>query len=76
MIRSHSMVEDGLHSVLDMIFRDDDCRVRTRRRSLQSRHRQAHRPQRAQNRKSKDSLRVRRKVAAWDENALAAYIAA
>ncbi len=27
-------------------------------------------------RKSKDSLRMRRKVAAWDENALAAYVAA
>ena len=26
--------------------------------------------------KSKDSLRMRRKVAAWDDNALAAYIAA
>jgi hypothetical protein len=26
--------------------------------------------------KSKNSLRVRRKVAAWEENALAAYIAA
>jgi len=26
--------------------------------------------------KNKDSLRMRRKVAAWDENALATYIAA
>ena len=26
--------------------------------------------------KSKDSLRMRRKVAAWDENAFAAYVAA
>src|SRR5579871_2562964 len=29
MIRSHGMVENGLHWVLDMIFRDDECRVRT-----------------------------------------------
>ena len=29
MIRSHWMIENGLHWVLDMIFRDDDCRVRT-----------------------------------------------
>ena len=29
MIRSHWMVENGLHWVLDMIFRDDECRVRT-----------------------------------------------
>ena len=27
MIRSHWMVENGLHWVLDMIFRDDECRV-------------------------------------------------
>lgn len=76
MIRSHWMVENGLHWVLDMVFRDDECRVRT-----------DHAPfilhivkQLALNvlrtRKSKDSLRMRRKVAAWDENALAAYLAA
>ena len=29
MIRSHWMVENGLHWVLDMIFRDHECRVRT-----------------------------------------------
>ena len=29
MIRSHWMVENGLHWVLDMVFRDDECRVRT-----------------------------------------------
>ena len=52
MIRSHWMVENGLHWVLDMIFRDDECRVRTDNAALQPRHRQAHRPQRAQNRQS------------------------
>ena len=29
MIRGHWMIENGLHWVLDMIFRDDECRVRT-----------------------------------------------
>jgi hypothetical protein len=28
MIRSHWMVENGLHWVLDVVFRDDECRVR------------------------------------------------
>jgi predicted transposase YbfD/YdcC len=28
-IRSHWAVENGLHWVMDMIFRDDECRVRT-----------------------------------------------
>ena len=71
------MVENGLHWVLDMIFRDDECRVRTDNApfNLAIVKHIAH--QRAQNRQSrKNSLRMRRKVAAWDENALAAYIAA
>jgi predicted transposase YbfD/YdcC len=29
MVRGHWMIENGLHWVLDMIFRDDECRVRT-----------------------------------------------
>src|ERR1700734_3165270 len=29
MVRAHWMIENGLHWVLDMIFRDDECRVRT-----------------------------------------------
>ena len=29
MIRSHWMIENGLHWIMDMIFRDDECRVRT-----------------------------------------------
>ena len=49
MIRSHWMVENGLHWVLDMIFRDDECRVRTDNAPFKPRHRQAQRPQRAEN---------------------------
>ena len=52
MIRSHWMVENGLHWVLDMIFRDRRMPRADRQRALQPRHRQAHRPQRAQNRQS------------------------
>ena len=29
MVRGHWMIENGLHWVLDMIFRDDECRVQT-----------------------------------------------
>jgi predicted transposase YbfD/YdcC len=28
-VRSHWMVEKGLHWVLDTVFRDDECRLRT-----------------------------------------------
>ncbi len=75
-IRSHWMIENGLHWMLDIIFRDDECRVRTDN----ARFNLAIIKHIALNLlrigKSKDSLRMRQKVAAWDENALAAYIAA
>ena len=31
-IRSHWAIENSLHWVMDMVFRDDECRVRTDRR--------------------------------------------
>ena len=75
-VRSHWAIENSLHWVMDMIFRDDECRIRT-----------DHAPANfttvkhmAQNliRKApgKDSLRLRRKVAAWDDDFLASLIAA
>ena len=29
LVRAHWAVENSLHWVMDMVFRDDDCRVRT-----------------------------------------------
>ena len=43
-IRSHWAIENSLHWVMDMIFRDDECRS-NRPRSGQLRHHQAHGPQ-------------------------------
>lgn len=74
-VRSHWAIENSLHWVMDMVFRDDECRVRT-----------AHAPANfatikhmAQNllrlAPGKDSLRLRRKVAAWDDEFLATVIA-
>ena len=71
MIRSHWMVENGLHWVLDMIFRDDECRVRTDNAPFNLAIVKHSALNVLRTRKSKDSLRMRRKVAAWDENALA-----
>ncbi len=76
MIRSHWMVENGLHWVLDMVFRDDECRVRTDNAPFNLAIIKHIALNLLRTRKSKDSLRMRRKVAAWDENALAAYLAA
>jgi predicted transposase YbfD/YdcC len=76
MIRSHWMVENGLHWVLDMIFRDGECRVRTDNSPFNLAIVKHIALNVLRTGRGKDSLRMRRKVAAWDENALAAYIAA
>ena len=75
-IRSHWAVENSLHWVLDMIFRDDECRVRTDHApaNFTTIKHIAHNLLRTAS--SKDSLRLRRKVAAWDDNFLASLIAA
>lgn len=75
-IRSHWAVENSLHWVLDMIFRDDECRVRTDNAPFNLAIVKHIALNVLRTGKSKDSLRMRRKVAAWDDNALAAYIAA
>ena len=77
MIRSHSVtIENGLHLGLDMVFRDDDCRVRTDNAPFNLAIVKHIALNVLRTGKTKNSLRMRRKVAAWDENALAAYIAA
>jgi predicted transposase YbfD/YdcC len=76
MIRGHWMIENGLHWVLDMIFRDDECRVRTDTAPANLatiKHRAYNVMRRAA---TKDSMRLRRKVAAWDDDFLASLIAA
>lgn len=75
-VRSHWAVENSLHWVMDMIFRDDECRVRTEHAPANFttlKHMAHNLIRRAP---GKDSLRVRRKVAAWDDNFLASLIAA
>ena len=75
-IRSHWAIENSLHWVMDMVFRDDECRLRT-----------AHAPANFATIKhishnlirkapGKDSFRLRRKVAAWDDDFLASLITA
>ncbi len=75
-IRAHWMIENGLHWVLDMNFRDDECRVRTDHAPANFttiKHMALNLIRRAP---SKDSIRLRRKVAAWDDDFLASLIAA
>jgi predicted transposase YbfD/YdcC len=75
-IRAHWMIENGLHWVLDMIFRDDECRVRTDHAPANFttiKHTALNLIRRAP---GKHSIRLRRKAAAWDDDYLASIIAA
>ena len=66
----------SLHWVMDMVFRDDECRVRTHNAPANFttlKHMSHNLIRRAP---GQDSLRVRRKLAAWDDNFLASLIAA
>jgi predicted transposase YbfD/YdcC len=75
-IRSHWAVENSLHWVMDMVFRDDECRVRTDHAPANfttSKHIALNLIRKAP---GKDSFRRKRKVAAWDDEFLASFIAA
>jgi len=75
-VRAHWAVENSLHWVMDMIFRDDECRVRTDHAPANFttiKHMALNLIRRAP---GKDSIRLRRKVAAWDDDFLASLIAA
>jgi predicted transposase YbfD/YdcC len=72
-IRSHCTVE-SMHWVMDMVFRDDECRVRTEHAPANFttiKHMAYNLIRKAP---GKDSLRVRRKVAAWDDDFLASLL--
>jgi DDE family transposase len=76
MIRNHWAIENSLHWIMDMMFRDDECRIRTEnapanfttlRHMAQNLYRKS---------PAKDSMRLKRKTAAWDDDYLASLIAA
>ncbi len=76
MVRDHWTIENSLHWVLDMTFRDDECRIRTNaapENFATLRHMAVNL---ARKNKGKDSVRLRLKTAAWDDDFLASLIAA
>jgi predicted transposase YbfD/YdcC len=76
LVRSHWAIENSLHWVMDMIFRDDECRVRTDHApaNFTTIKHMAHNLMRKAG--GKHSLRAKRKIAAWDDDFLASLIAA
>ena len=73
-IRSHWAIENSLHWVMDMIFRDDECRIRTDHApaNFATIKHMAHNLIRRV--PGKASLRLKRKTAGWDHHFLAELI--
>ena len=74
-VRSHWAIENSLHWVMDMMFRDDECRVRTNHAPANFTTIKHMALNLLRTAASKDSMRMRRKVAAWDDDFLADIIA-
>jgi predicted transposase YbfD/YdcC len=75
-IRAHWAIENSLHWIMDMTFRDDECRLRTDHAPANFttiRHMAHNLIRKAP---GKDSFRLRRKVAAWDDDFLASLLTA
>ncbi|WP_209428351.1 ISAs1 family transposase [Pararhodobacter sp. SW119] len=75
MVRDHWAVENSLHWVMDMVFRDDECRLRTDNAPANFttiKHIALNVMRRGN---GQDSLHLKRKVAAWDDEYLASLIA-
>jgi predicted transposase YbfD/YdcC len=76
MIRDHWAIENSLHWIMDMVFRDDECRVRTENAPenfVTLKHMANNLIRRAP---GKDSQRLKRMTAAWDDDFLASLVAA
>jgi predicted transposase YbfD/YdcC len=73
-VRSHWSIENSLHWVMDMMFRDDKCRVRTDHAAANYTTIKHMAHNRLRTATSNDSMRLRRKVAAWDDDFLAGII--
>lgn len=74
MVRDHWAIENGLHWVLDMAFRDDECRIRTEAAPENFTTLKHMALNLARKNKGKDSVRLRLKTAAWDNDFLASLI--
>ena len=75
-VRAHWAIENSLHWVMDMTFRDDECRVRQGNAAANFttvKHMAHNLTRRAP---GKASIRARRKAAAWDDRYLVSLLAA
>lgn len=73
-VRSHWAIENSLHWVMDMVFRDDECRVRTDHAPANFAAIKHMAPNLLRNAPAKSSLRSKRKAAGWDDDFLASLV--
>jgi predicted transposase YbfD/YdcC len=73
-VRSHWSVENSLHWIMDMIFRDDECRVRTEHAPANFAAIKHMAQNLLRNAPGKTSRRSRRKAAGWDDDFLASLV--
>jgi predicted transposase YbfD/YdcC len=73
-VRGHWAIENSLHWVLDMIFRDDECRVRTEHAPANFTTIKDMALNLLRRAPGNNSLRGRRKAAGWDDEFLASLI--
>jgi predicted transposase YbfD/YdcC len=73
-IRSHWGVENSHHWVMDMLFRDDECRIRTANAPANFATIKHMAGNLLRHGAGKQSLRVKRRLAAWDDDYLASLI--
>jgi len=76
MIRDHWAIENSLHWVMDMVFRDDECRVRTENAPANFTTLKHMANNLIRKAPGKDSQRLKRMTAAWDDDFLASFVAA
>jgi predicted transposase YbfD/YdcC len=73
-VRSHWAIENSLHWVMDMLFRDDECRVRTNHAPANFTTIKHIALNLLKGPAGKQSLRGRRKAAGWDDDFLASLV--
>jgi predicted transposase YbfD/YdcC len=69
-IRDHWGIENGLHWVMDMAFRDDECRIRTKNAPANFATIKHAASNLLRTSKGKESLQLKRHIAAWDTDFL------
>ncbi len=74
-IRDHWGIENGLHWIMDVIFHDDDCRIRKDNAPANFTTIKHMASNLLRNSKGKKSMNIKRHMAAWDEDFLFGLIA-